>query len=443
MKPRNICIIGAGISGISLCKFLKQKGINDFQCYESGDTIGGNWAFRNKNGMSSIYRSLHIDTSKEKLHFDDYPMPANYPAFCHHSQIYTYFLDVTNHFGLMRYIQLNTGVTKAERTANGLWHITLTTGETYFYQYLIVANGHHWCPSWPEFEGTFSGTILHSHHYIDPFDPIDMRGKRVLIIGIGNSAVDIASELSNKSLAEQVTVSTRRGAWVIPKYIFGKPVDQIAQTMKYIPLAWQRKVAGLLLRLVAGRMESYGLPKPDHNLLEAHPTVSSEFLYKTGSGDIRIQPDIKRLDGNLVHFLDGTSDTFDIIICATGYKIKFPFFDSAFLNPVHNQLRLFKRIFLPGIDNLMFIGFAQAIPSLIKFIQDQASFVAAYLAGEYQLPAQDEMARIIDRDERTHVSHFIKSERHTMQVDQTMYHWDLEKEMRKRRVSKQVMKDIP
>jgi cation diffusion facilitator CzcD-associated flavoprotein CzcO len=433
MEHKNICIIGAGISGISVCKFLKEKGITDFQCYELSDTIGGNWAFKNKNGMSSAYRSLHIDTSKEKLQFDDYPMPADYPAFCHHTQIYAYFQEVVKHFGLMQYIRLNTGVEKVERTEEGLWKIRLSTGESFLYKYLIVCNGHHWSPSWPEFEGNFSGQVIHSHEYIDPFDPIDMRGKRVLVVGFGNSAVDIACELSNKSLAKQLTVSTRRGAWVVPKYVFGKPIDQAVQTMKHVPLKWQRKAAGLFLKLLVGNMETYGLPKPDHNVLEAHPTVSSEFLYKAGTGDIKVKPNIKRLEGNTVHFSDGTSGEFDVIIYATGYKITFPFFDHSLLNTEHNRLRLFKRVFLPEYNNLMFIGFAQAVPSLIKFIQDQARFVATYLAGQYQLPSKEEMVRIIEKDEQKHLAHFVKTDRHTMQIDHNTYRWDIEKEMKRRR----------
>lgn len=434
MERRNICIIGSGISGLSTCKFLKEKGVTDFDCYEVSDTIGGNWAFKNKNGMSSAYRSLHIDTSKQKLQFDDFPMPDSYPTFCHHTQMYDYFNAVADHFGLRDNIHLNTGVENAERMDDGFWKITLTTGKVFEYKNLVVANGHHWNPSYPEFEGEFSGTVLHSHYYIDPFDPIDMRGKRILVVGIGNSAVDIASELSNKSIAEDLTVSTRRGAYVIPKYLFGKPIDQVAQTKKYIPLKWQRRIGGILLDLIVGKMENYGLPKPDHKILEAHPTVSNEFLSKAGSGDIVVKPNIQKLSGKTVHFVDGSSKEFDVLIYATGYRITFPFFEKSFLDPSKNKLRLFKRVFLPEYDNLMFIGFAQAVPSLIKFIQDQTKFVASYLAGEYALPDKQEMQRIIERDEKIHVGHFVRSARHTMQIDHNVYRWDLEKEMKRRKV---------
>jgi cation diffusion facilitator CzcD-associated flavoprotein CzcO len=431
MESRNICIIGAGISGISMTKYLKEKGVHDFDCYELSDTIGGNWVFKNKNGMSSIYRSLHIDTSKEKLQFDDYPMPKDYPAFCHHEHIKKYFDDVVHTFKLSDHIHLNTGVSKAELTQEG-WKVKLTTGEELKYKYLVVANGHHWSPSYPEFPGTFSGEVIHSHHYLDPFDPINMLNKRVLVVGIGNSGVDIASELSNKSLAKEVTVSTRRGAWVIPKYLFGKPIDQAVQTMKFIPLKWQRKAASVLVKLVVGKMENYGLPKPDHQILEAHPTVSSEFLYKAATGDVKVKPNISKLDGSTVHFADGSSADYDVLIYATGYSISFPFFDKDFIQTQNNQLKLFKRVFLPEYNNLLFIGLAQAVPSLIKFIQDQSKFAASYLAGEYHLPPVTEMRKIIEHDEKIHQGHFVASKRHTMQIDHNVYRWDIEKELRRR-----------
>jgi cation diffusion facilitator CzcD-associated flavoprotein CzcO len=361
-SPR-ICIIGAGISGIAMGKFLKEKGIS-YDCFEASPTLGGNWAFKNPNGMSSAYRSLHIDTSKKKLEFPDFPMPAEYPTFCHHTHIHQYFEDLVDHFGLRDAIQFNTPVRKAERLEDGTWCITLDGGARH-YDHLIVGTGHHWDPKWPEFPGRFDGPAIHSHEYIDPFDPIDLKGKRVLVVGIGNSAVDIASELSNRGLAERLVLSTRRGAHVVPKYLFGRPVDQIVETNPYIPLSLQRKAAALLVRLVVGRVENFGMPTPDHEILTAHPTVSSDLLQRVGNGDIIVKPNVAELQGDRVKFTDATVEPIDAIIYATGYNISFPFFDPEFLSAPDNVLPLFKRIFVPGIDNLMFIGFAQAIPSII------------------------------------------------------------------------------
>ena len=219
----------------------------------------------------------------------------------------------------------------------------------------------------------------------------------------------------------------------MPKYLLGKPIDQIVQTNPYIPLKAQRKLAAALIRLLVGRVESFGMPTPDHELLTAHPTVSSDFLQRVGNGDITVKPNVATLRGDHVAFVDGTAEPIEAIIYATGYKITFPFFDRDFLCAPDNVLPLFKRVFVPGIDNLMFIGFAQAIPSIIGFVQDQAKWVASHLAGEYALPTVPEMEAAIERDEARHASHYVASSRHTMQVDHVLYARDLAKEWKRGR----------
>ncbi|MGD8826344.1 MAG: NAD(P)-binding domain-containing protein [Myxococcales bacterium] len=426
-----ICIIGAGISGIATAKFLKEKGLR-YDCFEASSVLGGNWVFKNPNRMSSAYRSLHIDTSKKKLEFPDFPMPETYPTFCHHTHIRQYFEDLVDHFDLRESIRFGTPVRRAELTDDGDWRITLDE-EIRRYDHLIVATGHHWDPKWPDFAGHFEGPIIHSHDYIDPFEPLDLKGKRVLVVGIGNSAVDIACELSNRGLAERLILSTRRGAHVVPKYLLGKPIDQIVETNPHIPLKLQRKAAALLVRLLVGRVESFGMPTPDHELLTAHPTVSSDLLQRVGNGDITVKPNVARLRGDRVEFVDQSVEPIDAIIYATGYKITFPFFDEDFLSAPDNVLPLFKRVFVPGIDNLMFVGFAQAIPSIIGFVQDQARWIVSYLTGEYALPSQSEMEDAIRRDEARHASHYVASSRHTMQVDHVLYARDLAKEWKRGR----------
>jgi cation diffusion facilitator CzcD-associated flavoprotein CzcO len=429
-QPR-VCIIGAGISGIASGKFLREKHIA-YDCFEASPSLGGNWVFKNPNGMSSAYRSLHIDTSKKKLEFPDFPMPPEYPTFCHHSHIRQYFEDLTDHFNLRDAIHFESPVRKAKRLENGTWRITLDDEER-GYDHLIVATGHHWDPKLPEFPGRFDGESIHSHAYIDPFEPLNLKGKRVLVVGIGNSAVDIACELSNRGLAERLVLSTRRGAYVVPKYLFGRPIDQVVETNPFIPLALQRKAASWLIRLAVGRVEDFGMPTPDHELLTAHPTVSSDLLQRVGNGDITVKPNVSELRGDRVEFTDGTVEPFDAIIYATGYNITFPFFDPGFLSAPDNALPLFKRVFVPGVDNLMFVGFAQAIPSIIGFVQDQAKWVASYLAGEYSLPSPDEMRAAIKRDEHRMISHYVASSRHTMQVDHVLYARDLQKEWKRGR----------
>ena len=195
---------------------------------------------------------------------------------------------------------------------------------------------------------------------------MDMHGKRVLVVGIGNSAVDITSELSRKGVAEAVFISTRSGAWVMPKYLFGKPVGDIVKTSPHLPLRLQRWLARPIPYIASGRMEDFGLPHPNHNFLEAHPTVSSELLLRLGQGDAVAKPNVSELLGDSVRFEDGSTEEVDVIVYATGYKISFPFFDDDFLSAPDNRLPLYKRDLQarhrrPGADRVR-AGDPHAVP---------------------------------------------------------------------------------
>ncbi len=218
---------------------------------------------------------------------------------------------------------------------------------------------------------------------------------------------------------------------MIPKYLFGRPLDAVVRTQPWLPLWPQRLVGSLLIRLAVGRMENYGLPRPRQRIWQTHPTVSSEFLIRAGSGDITVKPNVAELAGDCVRFEDGSSEPFDAIIYATGYKISFPFFDPAFVAVRDNQFPLFKRAFRPGLANLIFVGFAQAVPSIIKFVEIQTRWLAAYVDGQYALPSVDEMERIIAHDQRAANGDFVSTKRHTMQVDTRLYEWDLNKEWKR------------
>ena len=235
-----------------------------------------------------------------------------------------------------------------------------------------MANGHHWDPRFADFPGEFTGETIHSHHYIDPHDPLDFNGKRILVVGIGNSAADIAVELSSRSLQNEVTLSTRSSAWIVPKYTGGLPADKYYVTTPYLPLAWQRKLLQKMQFMAGSNPELYGLPAPNHKFFEAHPTQSVELPLRLGSGDITPKGNVSLLDGQTVHFEDGTSSEFDIIVYATGYNITFPFFDEEFISAPDNHIPLFKRMFKPGLDDLVFMGFAQSTPTLFPFVESQA-----------------------------------------------------------------------
>ena len=417
-RPR-VCVIGAGVSGLTAVKALGDWDV-PHACFEASDDVGGNWYFGNPNGRSSAYRSLHIDTSKSAIGFSDFPMDERYPDFPHHSEIHGFLRGYADRFGLRDRIRFGTTVEHATRLDGGGWDID---GERF--DALLVCNGHHWDPSYPSFPGSFDGPTIHSHHYIDPTEPLSLQGKRVLVVGIGNSAVDIVSELSRKGVAERVLISTRSGAWVIPKYVLGRPVDTVVKTNPRLPLGPQRRLARVLPRLLSGRMEDFGLPKPNHHFLEAHPTVSSELLLRLGSGDAIAKPDVAELLTDRVRFADDTVEQIDAIIYATGYKISFPFFDPAFISAPGNVLTLYKRMFKPGIDDLAFIGLGQAIPTIFPFAECQSKLAARWLTGDWALPTTTQMQTEIRRDERRYVRHYSSRPRHTMQVDYYVYEHDI------------------
>jgi cation diffusion facilitator CzcD-associated flavoprotein CzcO len=427
MEP--IALIGAGCSGFTTAKRLRDAGLA-FDWFEASDRIGGNWAYQNPNGMSSAYQSLHIDTSKWRLQFEDFPCPADWPDFPHHSLMARYFNDYVDHFGLRPLIQFNTPVTAVAKAGDD-WLVT-TPGGTGRYRAVVVANGHHWSANRPTWPGQFNGTLIHAHDYKTPFEPVDCRGKRVLVVGFGNSAVDIASELSQRTMAGRLFLSTRRGVWVLPKVMNGKPMDKNAAPA-WMPLWLGRKLGARMIRKLVGNMEDYGLPTPDHAPLEAHPTVSGEFLMRAASGDISVKPAIERFDGDTVHFSDGSAEPIDIIITATGYNIDFPFLPQALAPVVDNHLPLFKRMVQadPALHGLWFMGLAQTLPTLVNLAEQQSKLLVAWARGDYALPPPAEMARVITAEEALYQGHYYRSRRHTMQVNFEPYVADLAREIRR------------
>jgi dimethylaniline monooxygenase (N-oxide forming) len=422
------CVIGAGSSGITAAKALHDRGI-PFDCFEKSDRVGGNWVFGNTNGMSSAYRSLHINTSRQRMEYSDYPMPTSYPDFPHHTHIASYFDSYVDHFGLRDKITFETGVEHAERGPDGVWTVTLEGGEARRYDALLVANGHHWNPRWPEppYPGTFDGDQMHAHYYVDN----DLfRDKNVLVVGIGNSAMDIAVESS--FVARKTFLSSRRGAYILPKYLFGKPLDQIGvnSLTGRLPFAFRRGILGALYRIGVGRVQDYGLPEPDHRIGEAHPTISADFLNRIAHGDMTWKPNVASFEGGEVRFADGTAEPIDVIVWCTGYKVTFPFFDEDFISAPENDLPLFRRVFKPGIDNLFFIALLQPLGATMPLAEAQGAWIASYLRGEYHLPAVGEMERDMNAERAKMFKRYVASKRHTMQVDFDNYLYDLGKELK-------------
>ena len=315
-RPR-ACVIGAGSSGITVAKALHERGV-PFDCFEKSDQVGGNWVFANRNGMSAAYRELFINVSRERMQYSDFPMPKSIPDFPHHTHIARYFNDYVDHFSLREKITFQTGVEHASRRDDGVWEILLEGGEVRLYDALLVANGHHWKPRWPEpaFPGSdsFEGVQMHAHSYLDSSIFAD---KSIVVLGMGNSAMDIAVESSY--VARETYLAARRGAWIIPKYVFGRPVDQLPSNAR-VPFKVRQRVMHQLIKTLTGPPERYGLPKPDHKFGEAHPTVSGRILDRIAHGAITPKPNIAALEGTDVRFADASVVAADMVVYCTGYR---------------------------------------------------------------------------------------------------------------------------
>ena len=427
------CVIGAGSSGIVAAKMLADRDV-EFDWFEMGSFVGGNWRYGNDNGVSSTYRSLHINTSREQMQYADFPMPADYPDFASHELLAKYFDGYVDHFGLREKISFRHKVLSIEPIAGGgpggklyrrgqaRWRIAVEPkeGEAFVREYtdVIVANGHHWDPRWPEppFPGAedFEGEQMHVHYYREA-DILE--GKRVLVLGIGNSACDIAVESSR--IADRTFMAMRRGAYVMPKYFRGMPLDALSSPLtSKLPLWIQRKYIELEMKWAVGDMTRYGLPKPDHKMLQAHPTVSSELLPRLGHGDITVKSNVERLGpGRTVRFVDGSEEEIDLIIYCTGYKISFPFLDPALYGPRDNQLNLFHHVVAPDLPGLYFVGFIQPLGAVMPLVEHQSRWIADLVRGAGRLPSRRKMKRAIRRQQAKMARRYVASKRHTIEVD--------------------------
>jgi hypothetical protein len=432
-----ICVLGGGPSGLVVAKTLLERGLA-CEILEREDDVGGTWYYGRPG--SSVYASTHLISSKRMTEFSDFPMPKEYPPYPSHEQALAYLRDYARHFGLYEHLRPKTTVVRiaaAEdlRTpSNGdsaPWRVTTADGQERVYRGLVIANGHHWDPLWPELPGEFTGQQIHAHHYKTP-DQI--AGKRVLVVGGGNSGCDIAVEAAQH--AAVVFQSLRRGYHFLPKFLLGTPIDSGGEWFNRwrVPHTVQRWLTGWLSFVALGPPERYGLPKPDHRLFEAHPIVNSQLLYFVGHGKIHIRPAIERLAGDLVRFVNGREEQVDTIVYATGYRVSFPFADRDLLLDGAGKPRLFLNVFHPQYDNLFVAGLVQPNSGIWPIIEWQARLIAAYLAAQRKNPAQAawfRKLRATGPDDLTSGRTYLRSPRHLLEVPYFSYRRRLEKLVRR------------
>ena len=370
-------LIGAGPMGLAAAKVLQEQGIA-FQGFELHSDVGGLWNI--DAPRSTMYETAHLISSKTMTEFADFPMDEDVAEYPSHREMARYFRDFVDHFDLRKSFRFNAEVTKLEpvgQSGEG-WHVSWRddAGEhSQVFAGVLIANGTLAEPNRPTFQGDFAGELIHACDYRSPsqFD-----GKRVLIVGAGNSGCDIAVDAIHHGLS--CDISMRRGYYFVPKYVFGKPADTMGGAVK-LPMWLKRKIDGFLLKWFVGNPQKYGFPKPDYKLYESHPVVNSLVLYHAGHGDLRIRPDIAHFDGHAVHFTDGTNAQYDMVLTATGYKLHYPFINSTYLNWQGEAPHLYLNALHPTRDDLFVLGMIEATGLGWQGRHEQAEMVARYIAG--------------------------------------------------------------
>jgi hypothetical protein len=422
--PPRVCVIGAGCSGITAAKNLLQAGVKDITCYEQNSDVGGNWIYSPKISHSSVCETTHIISSKHLSGYLDFPMPEEYPDYPSHEQVLAYFRSYARHFNLYPFIRFDTRVARVEKKDGGRWRVGLDRGAVEEFDYLFIANGHHSVPRHPHLPGEFTGEYLHSHNYKTnkPF-----AGRRVLIVGSGNSGCDCAVEISR--VAERVAISMRRPHYIIPKFFLGKPADTFNETVTKLPPLLAELLRKITLRIQVGDYRNYGLERPGFPVTKDHPTLNSELLYKIRHGKVHPRRGIRKIEGRRVTFDDGASEEYDTLIAATGYKIAFPFFDGDFINYEEaDRVPLYLRMFHPDHRTLVFIGLVQPQGAIWPLSDAQSKLAANFVMGRWKMPSH--IKKLAEKDSDYIEKEFLKSKRHTIEVH---YHPFL----------KQLLREIP
>ena len=433
---RRYAVIGAGASGLCCAKYLVQQDLGDVTIFEIGTQIGGLWCYRNDSGRSPAYRTLHINTARNLTQFSDWPFPADVQPFPSHEDMHRYLVSYAERFDLVRRIRFRSRVTSLEpapgfERADPKWVIGLEDGTVETFDRVIVASGHLSVPMHvPEYRDRFDGEYVHACDYREPERFV---GRRVCVIGVGNSAVDIASDVCVTS--PRTVLVARSGVMIGPKLIFGIPFTDLTMKLyrRWIPDKLRRRIIAGLVYLVHGRMSDLGF-KP---LTErAHPTTSAVVVSHIAYRRIEVKQGIERVEGRRIVFVDGTSEEFDTMIACTGYRIDLPFIPESVVPVRDNAVELYKRTCAPGWDGLYFMGLYNTTTALNLLFERQARWVCAHESGAAVLPDPQQMRADIAAKQAWIAKHYKPSLRHTIEEEHLFYLQELdasEKAGRRRR----------
>jgi cation diffusion facilitator CzcD-associated flavoprotein CzcO len=414
-RSNRYCIIGAGASGLAAAKTFVARGI-PFDCLEREQDIGGLWNIATPSGV--VYETTHLVSSISSTGFDDLPMlDEDYPEYPSHTRVLGYLRDYARTFGTLEHIELGASVTSVTPRADGTWAVAIAgEPEPRGYRGVVIASGHHDTPRLPVYPGTFSGEIIHARAYKSPRQ---LRDRRVLVVGCGNSAADILSDAVHGG--GEVFLSIRRGYWFVPKFILGFPTGDIISYAEMAPLP--RRVKSWLFQgvlwLVQGPPSRYRLPDPDYAIDQAHPTMTDEIPRLVAHGDLTVKPEIDRYDGDRVRFKDGTAETVDIIVLATGYRPVITYLDESLIFGTDGRPRLLFNVVHPEHAGLFAVGLTQANGSMWRTADYQSQLVANLIVAGKHAPERARALRrmLAARAARAGRRTYVASDRHRLEVN--------------------------
>lgn len=425
---KSIGIIGAGAAGICGARHMLAQGF-DITLYEVGSHIGGMWVYKNDNNRSSAYKTLHINTARDLTAFEDFAFDETVQPFPDHLDMAKYLRDYADHFGITKYVRFNTpvkNVRPAEHYApeTPRWVVETESGETIEHDAMIVASGHLTKPLEVDmFRETFAGQYLHSHEYKEPAKFAD---KRVCVVGVGNSGLDIASDIC--TTAERTVLVGRTTPMVIPKLIFGRPFwDAMKPFYKpWVPSFVRDRVLRFLVWVVHGRMNGLGFGTQQKKV---HASSNANIINHIYYRRVIVKSGIDKFEGKTLTFPDGSSEEFDCLIAATGYLIDLDFMTKDVIEPKDNRLELYMRIVPPQWRGLYFLAFFNSDSALNWIANEQAKWIAEFESDRAALPTKAAMQEEITQRRTRLEEAFEASPRHGIEVEHLPYFADLRKSL--------------
>jgi dimethylaniline monooxygenase (N-oxide forming) len=416
---RKVGIIGAGAAGICSAKYLLAAGL-DVTLFEAGSMIGGLWVYDNDNGRSSAYASLHINSEKRNTQFHDFPFDPETQEFPSHEDMAEYLNAFARNFGVAERIRFNSKVTRVTPAVDDgtlRWVVEVNDGaERHEFDSVIVAAGHLTEHVMPPFAGDFEGEIMHSHYYRVP---APFAGKRVLVVGSGNSGCDITADLT--AHAARTVMAARSPELIVPKIFMGRPVTQITGQFEkpWLPSDLPRLARRIITYLSHGPMERFGLRTPKGR---THPTSHATLINLLAYRRAFAKPGVVNASGQTIRFADGTSEEFDTVICATGYHIRFPYLDETIAKVERGGMAMFNRIVSPGWPGLYFVGyFNTAGSSNLRMFEAQSRWIARVEVGECILPSRQEMLADIAATDAYYEKHYPGGPRYALEIEPLRY----------------------